>query len=534
MESRLFYPPGSFLKHLSEHELPSHRRMHQSGQFEVHTLDLTGLKLNASALTPFFISSRLSGLTVISQDELRRLVGELRSIQRDAEFSVVVVGGRISALSPSLRMRFKELRVAFFDRLLIEEVYVAQTVGRKHQLLGRRLVEYLGYELLSPYQPGHAVHGGRFFGRSAQLQYVLGRRDTSFTVIGNRRIGKTSFLREVRHRVQISDPKSLVADFYGGSFRSTDEAMCAILDRFSVDANRVSTDVTPLRFIKEMHSLAQRSRLMVIIDEADKLIELDSRDGWRFFYALRDVVDHHSGCRMFIAGFRRTRAAIQDLDSPLFNCGGIVELKRLSRATAVDMIMQPLRVMGIEISAADLPMAIYRETGGQPELIQIFGREIVAHFGRMGAMPVGTELLARVLESDEFQQRIVNSFFGNTTPYEELACYLLIGLASSDTKPVEDFEFTTADVRSVLLAYDINLDMSKLTNLLRNLELSGMIIAAPGAKFLRYQFSVPQLARYCLQLDLELCIVSALEKVSAAPDSASALLDPGQVGEDFE
>ena len=60
----------------------------------------------------------------------------------------------------------------------------------------------------NPFIAGSWVRGDNFFGRGAMLQEILeGERD-SLWVVGARRLGKTSLLKELEWRVQQSSQKS--------------------------------------------------------------------------------------------------------------------------------------------------------------------------------------------------------------------------------------------------------------------------------------------------------------------------------------
>ena len=442
---------------------------------------------------------------------------------------LLLVGGRVvnrGALASDL----KEAGVALLDRVQMQEVTSASDLDVKHRNLAKAFVESFGCVALSPYQPGLPVHGAKFFGRSGTVQHILSRRDASFTIIGNRRIGKTSLLREVRHRLFLEDPTAPMAELYGSNLDSTSQVLSAILTRLGLSDPREKFDPDKpqtLRFSDTIRNAAKTSRIAVFIDEVDHILELDELQDWEIMDTLRDTF-HHPQCRLFLAGFRRTRFAKQQIGCPLYNFTESVELKRLTRDDAIDMITRPLKMLGLELTNSELPQAIYRESGGQPELIQIFGKHIVTSFAATGRTPDVNTLFADVLQSEELEQRISQTFLANTSPLEELLCYLVIDVASRSGAPIEDFSFAPALAYDLLKRYNFTLDMHLLTNLLRNLELSGIIVSSPGTKVREYQFSVPQLVRYCLSLDLELCIVSTLEKISAhATPTDALLLSPG-------
>lgn len=56
--------------------------------------------------------------------------------------------------------------------------------------------------MLNPYIVGTAVTGGQFYGREELIQEVLTSEKNCFCLMGNRRIGKTSFLRQLEFLVK--------------------------------------------------------------------------------------------------------------------------------------------------------------------------------------------------------------------------------------------------------------------------------------------------------------------------------------------
>jgi hypothetical protein len=221
-----------------------------------------------------------------------------------------------------------------------------------------------------------------------------------------------------------------------------------------------------------------------------------------------------------MAGFRRTRMASQCRNTPLFNFTKPHPLGRLTQKESIEMISRPLRLLGLDLRPSDLPTTIYKETGGQPELLQIFGSEIVNLLEAKEEIPAAGELLSHVLGSKLFREKVLGSFLINTTPYEELMCYLLI--AAIQGQPIPQFEFGFETINSLLKKCGFHLSMAELRGLTNNLETAGVIEPVAGVveKFI---FSVPQLARYCMNMDLDVCTETALVRVQTAPDRETAL-----------
>jgi hypothetical protein len=524
-----FLAPGAFLKHLNSEGLPSHKAPLRTEDFEIFSVDLTSLKIDGGIFTEFIVPLELSGYKSVAAEQLINIVPKLRKLcsSSTANFSLLAIGGRLTGVTPQLLTLCKDISIAIIDREVMEAVYERKSTEHKWVELCRGFVRFLGHEVLSPYKVGEPAWGGRFFGRTRLLEKTLaGRHGRSFILIGKRRIGKTSLLREIRHRLFLRDREKLkLASVDASVFSSTDAFLEVILTELGYSYERSRERERPIRetFPTILHELTDRGwRIAVFVDEVDKILDLDEVQGWELLNVLRAAFQHES-CRIFLAGFRRLRAAVERTDNPLHNIGEPIEIRRLTRDETLDMINRPLRRLGVDLIGSELPMGIYKETGGQPELIQIFCSTVVEEFARVQAVPDATELIGKVLESTLYEERVIKTFLANASPYEALACYLLIARAQEGGEVVEETEFGLEEIRSAMNGRGVTFSLDELVTLVDNLELSGTIEALEGSPNRRYRFAVPQLARTCLTLDLDLCIVTALEAAERARGPENAL-----------
>lgn len=125
----------------------------------------------------------------------------------------------------------------------------------------------------NPFIAGSWVRGQNFFGRATYLREILeGERD-SLWVVGARRMGKTSFLKELEYRVQESTHTSFVALYWdlqgsGDARGLTDGLLGSVEDS---EAFRRATDIT-----------ADDLEGLTVGDMLTTLIRRTVRSGWRF------------------------------------------------------------------------------------------------------------------------------------------------------------------------------------------------------------------------------------------------------------
>ena len=512
---------AQFVKNLKESGFRSHRQPSSDDEFDAHYLDLTPLKIRSGYFTPFLVLRRAYG--DLSRDQYLSIIDKAAAVfahQTNSNFVVLLAGGRLAHQDEELRTHAAASNVAILERRVLDTIATAQKGRAKERALGTALGEALGPLKLSPYVIGKHAIGSRFFGRRTQINKLMsGRQGGGCTIVGNRRIGKTSLLKEVQRRMISDDPSTLVADIYGGAkFQNTYEVLSAIIKGLQPQA-RLLQDREPnliRNFSSYIRALADRERrsVAVFVDELDGLLTFDAEHNYELLDILREAFDHER-CHVYFAGFRITMEAKANKLCPLHNFGRLVALGPLSREETVEMITKPMENLGINLADSDLTGAIYSETAGQPELIQYCGAELIQYYIEKGQVPDATTLLTRVVEDRGYEQAIFGSFVQNSTARERLACYLLIANAESLSIPLESYEFGMATIDGLLQKQKLSMDEHNLYTLISNLHVGGITTPVEGKQH-EYRFSVPQFARYCMNLDLKFLTGKALHEVKRA------------------
>jgi hypothetical protein len=142
----------------------------------------------------------------------------------------------------------------------------------------------------NPFIVGSWVRGDDFFGRSTIIRDILeGERD-SIWVLGARRLGKTSLLKEIERRVERSRDTPFVALYWdlqgSGDARGLGETLVGSVE--DSEPFRRATDVTvdeleSLPVAEMVATLVRRTvrsgwRLLLLIDEAEELLILGRSD----------------------------------------------------------------------------------------------------------------------------------------------------------------------------------------------------------------------------------------------------------------
>lgn len=512
----LYQAPGAFVSHLTKIGFKKNRPPTTDDEFEVHWRDITPLKLNTSFFTPFLISKRLSGFKTVTSEQLHDLFDELdqkaKSFRTDV--TVLIVGGKLINIDESLREDLGLIKVAVIDRPTIEAVLATQDGDERAKILSAALVQFLGQEALSPYVSGRPAIGGRFFARSSFVKPMV-QGAGNYTIMGNRRIGKTSLLKEIRERLKLNNVST--AEVYGATCKSTEDVVYKILTELGRFRDIDKCLQRPKTLVSSIHTAVEHEKqsIALFIDELDTILDFDEKQGWELLDILRETVEGHPSCRVFFAGFRKVMAAKQSLSAPLFNFTTPIELPLFSRQETVEMVTKPLERLGVKVPT-ELSETIYQETTGHPELIQLHCKIIIQFLKDHNRIPTGADLFTEVFNDAEYKQKVLGTFLANTNAHEELLCYLLIADSEKAANPTE-YEFGHQEVNRVLKEQDITLELRNINGIINNLKVSGIITPVIGPHE-RFRFSAPQLVNYIVGLDLKFCIEKALER---ARDSAS-------------
>lgn len=198
--------------------------------------------------------------------------------------------------------------------------------------------QQVGRSVLSPYKKrGPLEPGSRLFvGRQTELETIVQRiHNTVFVILGSRRIGKTTLLRQVQARLHDSDRflplwlgmTSTVDDFYGrirSALRGIQENECAELIGHTQPGEGLRRALEELR--------RRRGCLPVLLmDEVDGLHQADHRDGEKLFGLLRDLTQATPPiCGSAMTGYREVYRQQFDNNCVFYNFGEVIFLREVA------------------------------------------------------------------------------------------------------------------------------------------------------------------------------------------------------------
>ncbi len=167
----------------------------------------------------------------------------------------------------------------------------------------------------NPFIAGSWVRGEDFFGRGELVREVLEGERHSLWVLGGRRLGKTSLLKELEHRVQKSRETPFVPLYWdlqgSGDARGLSETLLASVEDsepFRRATDVLVEDLESQPVAEMLASLIRRTvrsgwRLLLLVDEAEELLVVGRGDP-AVLARLRRVLSRGSDVRSVITATR--------------------------------------------------------------------------------------------------------------------------------------------------------------------------------------------------------------------------------------
>jgi hypothetical protein len=242
-----------------------------------------------------------------------------------------------------------------------------------------------------------------FFGRVAEMDFVeraLSSGDSGNVVVlvGQRRTGKTSFLRRLEARLAASYRYHPVfIDVQGMLVPDTDAFFRELARRCMLMAadGALPDDAAGADLVR---AVAERSgrRVVLLLDEFDDLDQKMRAGllGAEVFSQFRTLVQHSANVSVVLCGTHRLEELAAEHWSFLLNLAVHERIGFLDRCDAGDAIRVPLAGLGIIYDEAIVDKAV-RLAGRHPYLLQLLGYRLVEAHMESGDSTVGAGQLDR-------------------------------------------------------------------------------------------------------------------------------------------
>ncbi len=360
-------------------------------------------------------------------EQLRQLLAGLGLTQRIA--LLVDLAGDSYARRETVRAAVAQLRQVFaYDFVLLGREEIARVLMARgsRDALARQILPQVDLMSISPFVLTGPAPDNIFFGREPELRKIAeSAAPTSQALIGGRRFGKSSVMLRL-HRVRLP-AAGFRTIYHDCSATATYEAFTSAIIR---DWRPEPPAEAPLTFNDLALSLSQNQAaltakpLVLLLDEADKLVPADRLDDWRLFKLLRSLAS--SGLAQFVlSGERTLREALRDSTSPLFNFANEMLLGPLDFRSVDELVTRPMKQLEIEL-AYDVTNRIYDFTSGHPNVVQRLCRRLIERLNETGARRITADDVSAVINDPAFQRDdFLSTYWEAATPLEKLTSLLM-------------------------------------------------------------------------------------------------------------
>jgi AAA domain-containing protein len=360
---------------------------------------------------------------------------------------------------------------------------------------------------LAPYETTAPVTGSRFFGREFERDRILSNPDSNFMVLGIRRIGKTSLLREVKRLLNETQDGGAVLYLDCSDLLTTEDFVREVVRKLNPkELTRLDLQKYVFYFpdfLERMKNMS-KGKIVLLLDEIDNLITMQRGD-WELFRMLRAAANSGS-CQLVIAGFREAMKEHSLLDSPFYRFAQEIRLNEFNWKQAHDMIVTPMENLRIRFrNKEEIVGRIYNETAGHPNLIQYYCLILLKRMDETGEREISPDKLIDVYLDEGFKSHLLSSFLLNTQNREKALIYTLLHSRSDEQLK----SFTQADMDGRLRQDGILLQQQQMEEACNHLILAGVLYR----KGRDYYFTSPVFVRVLQQTyDLEYLLKKVKEE----------------------
>lgn len=258
----------------------------------------------------------------------------------------------------------------------------------------------LPFSYASPYDPtAGLVPPEMFYGRARELDALKGLGGGCF-IFGGRQLGKTALLK--RAEQSFHAPKDgryavwidLRAEGIGVSVapgeiwtvlneKATSLGIIGAKGATGTRAKKHEDD-SFLNGARDFLKASTDRRILLLLDEADRFFEQDSRDDFRETRRLKQLMDDtQRRFKVVFAGLHNVLRMTELANHPLAHFGEPIEIGPLREGSeaheAAALIRRPMAAAGFQFESRRLVLRILAQTNYYPSLIQLYCKHLLAH-----------------------------------------------------------------------------------------------------------------------------------------------------------
>ena len=371
-----------------------------------------------------FLASSDREVSSITIENLRQLL-IINDFSLGSRIALLLVFGDAETLSTA-RRRIARLfgDVYAFDIVIISHRDLISIAASKDpaRVLRTFVLSQIDITTVSPYTTTGPTPDDFFFGREHELREVTEHAaNVSYAIIGGRRIGKTSIVGRLhRTRLPVAGFRTIYHDC--STITSYESLLATPIRSWQPEP----PSNAPSTFGELFTSLPDEKSLVLLLDEADKLVPVDRVSHWRLFKALRSMSNARRA-QVVLSGERTLREALRDPSSPLFNFTNEILLGPLDYRAVEVLVTQPMRQLEIELEdAKGIVNLVWSFTSGHPNVVQRLCRRLIEQLKRNHERRITLDDVNAEIEDSDFQRKdFLDTFWEAASHLEKIISLLM-------------------------------------------------------------------------------------------------------------
>jgi len=332
------------------------------------------------------------------------------------------------------------------------------------------ILSKLSLQKVSPYKTAGPAKA-TFYGRSDIINRIGNSKNQSFSIIGARRIGKTSLLDKL-----YDDPPPdasivyLNLELYFPDNKGNKKFLQALEEKINHEFKKKSV-FGKLPFTRNISKLPNilrdlvqpDKRIIFLFDEVDGLLEFDRQNHYEIMRTFRTLAQKNF-CQFIFAGFKELFHVQRDIENPLYNFCEEMRLKPLDKQSGLELITKPMESIGVHYKNNEDRKLILFYTGCHPHLLQYYCKTLLERVERHEKVEDRRIIFAEDIEdiyNREYQDYILDDVYLFSTEMSALNRLILTRLAQNYPEG-NGTKFSITEIKNLLTKYNLNINRKDL------------------------------------------------------------------------
>jgi hypothetical protein len=451
--------------------------------YSIFRIDLSSWRLRLGKYTPVIWVKDSDLMDMNTVDLIESIHDVIKNREWSYQIIIVLLDGKVDLLPVSLHN-------PLYSLVLIDSANQKVITESRHPSseLRKLVINQVKLTFLSPYETAAPVVGSRFFGRSSQIRTILSNPDTNFLVLGIRRIGKTSLLREVG-QILLEGNTCHPIFLDCSDLKNSNEYIEQVVRILNIkELPRLALQNYTFFFPDFLERMKRKNhkKIVFLLDEIDALIGMP--DSVQLFNMLR-ASSNKGVCQYIMAGFWKAWNAQYSLDHPFFNFFRQIRLTAFERSAAEELITQPMESLQIHFkNREEIVTRLYEETAGHPNLIQFYCLLLIRYLEESNERTLTLDHILKVQNDPEVQDHLLVSFMHNTGPREKAVVYALLLNGAQESLPSN---ISPSRVDTSLKKLGVKMPIDEIDDACKFLALAGVLHKVG----IDYSFNAPVFVR---------------------------------------